>query len=448
MFQFSDDYKALLFPCFESVSLMPSTFKGWSAYDIVGPLNKTEVRAVLLDFPIERRWFRTWDLIEEMLLSSSDAVKDVVYRASMAKKNVEEQKRIAGIKRKRELDARSRNVRRRLGKNFDFMMVRKVIMFCFVVNGKPCRDFSSFMALPTFEEERQCYEDFYDATSNESLQLQTCPICAREKLQKEGERTMILSDPSIVEVLGNGRDDDVEVVLRDLLEIEEGEVCCWMCFECLRSLECSMMPKLSLANNLWIGDIPFELADLTIPEQLLIARHYPRCYIFKLFPRDMTSHFPLDQLYSGMAGNASLFELNTREIVEMLKGQRMPSPVQTLVSVIAITFVSSKTLPMDWLKKTFRVRRGVVCGALVWLKRHNPIYSDICLDMSRLEDLPEDDIPQELLSIVRQEDDDEVVERERESYMVKSDDLNDKSEDDSDGNDGKFLSLFFLKKKG
>jgi hypothetical protein len=76
-----------------------------------------------------------------------------------------------------------------------------------------------------------------------------------------------------------------------------------------------------LANDLSLGDVPFQLSGLTIPEQLLIARHYPQCYIFKLFPHDIDTHIPLDQLYTGMAGNASLFELNTQEVVEMLKGQ-------------------------------------------------------------------------------------------------------------------------------
>lgn len=66
---------------------------------------------------------------------------------------------------------------------------------------------------------------------------------------------------------------------------------------------------------------------LTIPEQLLIAHHYPHCYIFKLFPHDYDGRLPLDHLYSGMAGNANLFELITQEVVEMLKGERMPLPV-------------------------------------------------------------------------------------------------------------------------
>ena len=281
------------------------------------------------------------------------------------------------------------------------------------------------MVVPNADEERLCYEAFYEATSNEALSLKTCPVCAREKLSKEGEETMLLSDETVIEVLTSSSSDErpggTTMILQHLLEMNEGGVGCWMCFECIRPLERRTLPKLSLANNLWIGDIPSELIGLTILEQLLIARHYPRCYIFKLFPRDIDSHIPLDQLYTGMAGNASLFELNTQEVVEMIKGQQMPSSVRTLASVIAITYVGSRVLPKDWLKKTFRVRRDVVYDALVWLQRHNPIYADINIDRSRLRELPEDDVPDELLSVIRQEMDDELVEKEKESYLLTED---------------------------
>ena len=283
------------------------------------------------------------------------------------------------------------------------------------------RDLSKYLAIPTLEEKRKCYEDFYDATSNAALTLRICPVCAREMLEKDGEVTMILSDPSIVEVLSVGSNNsDRErnpTILRDLLEMNEGGVSCWMCFECLGSLKRHALPKFSLANNLFIGDIPSQLTALTIPEQLLIARHYPRCYIFKLFPRDCDLHLPIKQLYMGMAGNATLFEINTQEVVDMLKGQCLPSPVTTLASIIAITFIGSQKLPMDWLKKTFRVRRFVILEALKWLWKNNPIYEDIVIDSSRLEELPIDDIPETLLAIVRQEEDDEIVERERETYV-------------------------------
>jgi hypothetical protein len=95
---------------------MSSFFAGWSAYDIVGPLNKSEVRSALLDYDIERRCFRTWDSIEQMIFKASDEVKHVLYQCSLAKKKVEEQHRLEMLKRHRENDTMTRNVRRRLGK--------------------------------------------------------------------------------------------------------------------------------------------------------------------------------------------------------------------------------------------------------------------------------------------------------------------------------------------
>jgi hypothetical protein len=286
------------------------------------------------------------------------------------------------------------------------------------------------MSLPDSVEERLCYEAFYDATSKGSLSFQTCAVCAREKLTRDGERSFLLSDQSVVDVLSASASGDGDFqgskeslleehkILRHLLQIDEGGVSCWLCWECTRALEQHTMPKFALANNLAIGDVPVELMNLTIPEQMLIARHYPRCYIFKLFPRDMDTRISLDQLYSGMAGNATLFELNTQEVVEMLEGQRMPSSIRTLASIIAITFVGGRHLPKDWLKKTFRVRRLVVYEALVWLQRHNPIYVDIKIDECRLEELPQDDVPDELLAVVRQDQDDECQDDKEDSHQI------------------------------
>lgn len=94
---------------------MLSIFNGWSAHDIVGPMNKQEVRASLLEYGIEKSCFRTWDAIERMVLESSDEIKAVLYQSGEAKKRVEEQQRIIAVKRRREAQIMSRNVRRRLG---------------------------------------------------------------------------------------------------------------------------------------------------------------------------------------------------------------------------------------------------------------------------------------------------------------------------------------------
>ena len=108
-------------------STSTSSFNGWSAYDIVGSLNKKEVRAILLDYDIERSCFRTWDTIEEMILASSDEVKSVVYESALAKGRIEEEHRIEVLKRKREEKKMARNVCRRLGEFFILFRNRAII---------------------------------------------------------------------------------------------------------------------------------------------------------------------------------------------------------------------------------------------------------------------------------------------------------------------------------
>ena len=125
------------------------------------------------------------------------------------------------------------------------------------VHGEGQRDFSKFMVVSNADEERHCYESFFDATSNKALTLQVCPVCAREKLDRDGEYNSLLSDETVVEVLESGRVGEGSVILRHLLEIDERGVNCWMCWECIRALKRRTRPKLSLANNLWIGDTPF-----------------------------------------------------------------------------------------------------------------------------------------------------------------------------------------------
>ena len=78
----------------------------------------------------------------------------------------------------------------------------------------------------------------------------------------------------------------------------------WMCIECLSALRRGALLRFLLANNLWIGNIPFELRRLTIPEELLIAR-YPRCIMVELHWHPSKEHTNLasDQLYTEFAGN-------------------------------------------------------------------------------------------------------------------------------------------------
>lgn len=97
---------------------MTSPFAGWTAHQIVGPLNKKEVDAALVEFKIERSSFRTWNTIEQMIMSRGDNVKGTLYKCGVAKANVEKQQELIGIKRRQEAKAMARNVHRHLSDFF------------------------------------------------------------------------------------------------------------------------------------------------------------------------------------------------------------------------------------------------------------------------------------------------------------------------------------------
>ncbi|KAI6138412.1 hypothetical protein BKA82DRAFT_3932534, partial [Pisolithus tinctorius] len=166
-----------------------------------------------------------------------------------------------------------------------------------------------------------------------------------------------------------------------------------VCEECHRAMRADRMPKYALNNNLWIGDIPLTLQKLNFVETLLVARHYPWCYVFKLYPRDGGRSQNPRHLQRAMAGNVTLYEINTLAVVDMLEGTLMPQTVQTLSSVLAITFIGTKHVPTDWLSQTFRVRRDVVYDALRWLQENNMNYEDIKICHECMVALPEDGIP-------------------------------------------------------
>ena len=71
------------------IFVMPTFFDDRSAVDIVGSLNKKEVRALLLDYGIEKACFQSWDAIEEMIFGASDEVKNVVFQGAKAKGDIE-----------------------------------------------------------------------------------------------------------------------------------------------------------------------------------------------------------------------------------------------------------------------------------------------------------------------------------------------------------------------
>ena len=74
------------------------------------------------------------------------------------------------------------------------------------------------------------------------------------------------------------------------------------------------------AFEYFVGDV---LKMLTVHEQMLIALHYPRCFVFKLFPKRGDIRDP-DILQRGMIGNVTTYAQNMDDISKMLEGNLMP----------------------------------------------------------------------------------------------------------------------------
>ena len=118
-----------------------------------------------------------------------------------------------------------------------------------------------------------------------------------------------------------------------------------------------------------------------------------------------------------MAGNVSLYEVNTEAIAGMLEGNLLPPHAEMLSNIIAITFIGTKRLPMNWLSRTFQVRRSVVHEALQWLQANNELYSDIVISHEQLDTLPQEGISPEVMALICHEEDETAAVQEREGYV-------------------------------
>ena len=267
-----------------------------------------------------------------------------------------------------------------------------------------------------------------------ALELVVCAVCARECGRQADKVSSVALDeiPSPSRLIPR-QPHQRHTLFNGMLLQPEGIVrqgedpAANICGECLRDLqkETQLPPKFSLANDLWVGAVPAELGCLTFPEQLLIAHLYPRVYVFKLFPK--SGGGPTDGMQRGMRGNVSTYELSVEAMTTMVEGKLMPRPPMILPSLIAITYIGAGNIPKKWLHSTFRVRRHHVARALRWLQNNNPkYYGDITIGEDQLNQLPEDDVPDEILGLIRQSDDTGLVDQESSGY-VRTEDIGNSS---------------------
>ncbi|VDI81413.1 Hypothetical predicted protein [Mytilus galloprovincialis] len=156
---------------------------------------------------------------------------------------------------------------------------------------------------------------------------------------------------------------------------------CSVCFErkinlkkknsvCERCFKDKVVIKMfSTENNMNPGEVPLELANLSVVEEQLISRISPCINIHML-------------KHGGIAANGHCvaFPQEVNEPGKILP--KLPSEVNIIIRV--------RKIGKNDTSKEFNVRRQKVQIALIWLKKNNPAFSDIEISEERLNLLPED----------------------------------------------------------
>ena len=183
-----------------------------------------------------------------------------------------------------------------------------------------------------------------------------------------------------------------------------------VCRSCKTSLSNSKLPLTAIANGLDFGILPLGLPLLDFAEEMLIARVRVRSLIVKLIHSKIGGTCRQRKI----RGHVISFPQNTHTVAEML-----PITAQQLVDTIQIVFIGSDTAEEAVAKaikkaKPLTVRRSVVYMWLCFLVQNNPFYkgmytvdhfvlltshsnTDIQIDQDRLQELPEEGVPTELL---------------------------------------------------
>ncbi|KAJ3914648.1 hypothetical protein F5877DRAFT_24, partial [Lentinula edodes] len=170
-----------------------------------------------------------------------------------------------------------------------------------------------------------------------------------------------------------------------------------ICCECLAQLGNNKRPQLSLANNMWIGEVPFELSILSLPEVILVSGFLAAAYVVKLYPKKRSMKWVAsDQLTSALRGNVASYYLKTEDVAPMVDEGYLPPRSSILAATIAVTFVGQNNVSLRALKTMFTVQRLKVANALRWLIANNKFYYHIKISERNLETLPINGVPDEI----------------------------------------------------
>ncbi|CAF1475686.1 unnamed protein product [Adineta steineri] len=183
---------------------------------------------------------------------------------------------------------------------------------------------------------------------------------------------------------------------------------CILCQKCSNGLSKEQIPKFSVANNMWLGDIPVELQGLTIPEEKLISLHRHNSCIIKL----QSPFHSMATAQGALKGNCITFLQNTPNIVNSL-----PLKMADLCDTLRVIFIGARPPERLQLKRVLTVRKKKIVEALRWLKKYNILYKNVDINLDNIAQLPEDDIPEPIMTTMEQILNNKEVPSERVGYI-------------------------------
>ena len=215
----------------------------------------------------------------------------------------------------------------------------------------------------------------------ETIAESGCAVCGELKrvsdmsrLKSVKHQLHILSKSGVTWVERKSSSDPLRCFKGPVLDYNRSLICN-TCRGCIRKAK---IPKLALANGLWIGDVPPQLTCLNFLEKMLVARVRHTCAFVKVASgmRKMTA-------------NVVAFQSPVPKVYNVL-----PPPRDDLDEVLAILYTGPcKPTPEDLKRLPFFVRRNYVVRALEWLQLNHRDYADIEISMQNLLQYSETDIP-------------------------------------------------------
>ena len=254
-------------------------------------------------------------------------------------------------------------------------------------------------------EKASIVQDFRSSTSSNALGSFTCASCA-ERVRNTKRFDVPIADInlSVLRSPGSPSTDAAQFVpsvpfvdgLLDGALVDPAGVICeaggpvllLLCPPCKSALSRSKLPRFSLANLNVLGSVPPELSDLTLIEELIVARCRAKMCVVKL--QDHRDDVELPTAQRGVKGHVIVFPQHPESVPNV-----MPAALNDIITPICVIFCGSTKPSLQWLKEKARplvVRREAVLKALQWLCANNLLYRNVVIDEGKISALPEEDV--------------------------------------------------------